>query len=1180
MSRKTAEALDSIAALATGHAHLIEANAGTGKTYAIANLYLRFVLEGHRVRELLVVTFTRAATDELRGRIRKRLTEAHSLLESEKIEENTDTYFASLPERYPEGKAREHALRNLDLAILEISEAPIHTIHGFCQQALTDWAFASGQAFDLEQADDSELTERALKDWWRHQTYMLDLPELDLLRCVLPNLNALKKHLAHLLSANKPELAPPPAPSAKETILHALEQLADAWRQEHQEIRALLLDRDAPLNRNSHQIATLEKHLDLLDTCLLGDTIRPPSEDTLNRLSRRNFKFKGKPDADTRKRFDRPALHHTANLLDVLRSQRPRYLSSLLADAVDFVRQQVTRAKQRQGQISFDDMIERLHQALHEGEGAERLAEELAHQFPVILVDEFQDTDALQYAIFRRIHQAAEDHTLILIGDPKQAIYAFRGGDIFTYMQASREADRHWSLTTNWRSTPEMIDAINNLFSGNNPFAYKDIPYSDSDTPPDCKARSLVVDGKTVPALRVEDLPRKDNGNSYDKKGGTAWVCESVAGHIAWLLQPGRARLSDRPLQPGDIAILVTANEQGAAVREALHDRGVRAVSAGRDSIWETHEAESLRLLLEAALLPRERGLLRQALACDLLALRYEEIDSLIADTERWGNWADLLTETGRRWQEHGFMSGFQHLLHGLGEVLDEAAWLDRQSDPERSLTNLLHLAELLQTASREHPGGERLLAWMKAQQKSTQEDEERQLRLESDANLVKILTIHKSKGLQFPVVFVPWLWSRKEPTKADSPVEWHEPHGGGFRHLYAPAGDEKGAIIADHEQLAEEVRKAYVALTRAESHCHLYLGSAGENAGRSALAWLISDQSHDFAQGPFDLGAENVSPERLRGRKNIEVIEPQTWPPDLRLPDTATDEGPLGRSELTRVIRQNWRIGSFSAMTAGIHQATRATAASGSERFALRYPAGAHVGSFLHTLLERLNPARPLRPQIEDMARWIFAAHGIPDDPVARDLDELANWMEAVLHTPLNSDNLTLARLSPGDVLRELEFDLGAGLIEANRIDVLLDGDGNRPPLDFRAFQGMLNGIIDLVFEYQGRYYIADYKSNLLGRQLEDYRPERLRAEIDARRYDLQYLLYLLALHRHLKSRLPDYDYDTHMGGAWYLFLRAMTPETGPRYGVFFDRPPRDLIERLDQDVIGQPGENAHEYS
>lgn len=1176
MSRKTAEALDDITAPATGHTHLIEANAGTGKTYAIANLFLRFVLEGLRVRELLVVTFTRAATDELRGRIRKRLTEARTLLETGKTEENTDAYFASLPQRHPEGEARKQAMRHLELAILEISEAPIHTIHGFCQQALTDWAFGSGQAFDLEQADDSELTTRALRDWWRRQTYTLDLPERDLLQCVLPNFDRLRKHLAHLLSAKQPELAPSPDPRATETILQALEQLADAWRQEHQEIRALLLDKDTPLNRHSHRIATLKKHLDLLDTCLLGDAIRLPSEDTLNRLSRRNFKFKGKPDAVTLERFDLPALHHTANLLDVLRSQRPRYLSSLLADAADFVRQQVTQAKQRLGKISFDDMIERLHHALHEGESAGQLAKDLARQYPVILVDEFQDTDALQYAIFRRIHQAAEDHTLILIGDPKQAIYAFRGGDIFTYMQASREADRHWSLTTNWRSTPEMIDAINNLFSGNNPFAYKDIPYSDSHTPPDCKARSLIVDGKMYPALRVEDLPPNNNGKSYNKKDGTTRVCESVAGHIAWLLQPGRASLDGRPLQPGDIAILAITNEQGAAVREALHERGVRAVSAGRNSIWETPEAESLRLLLEAALLPRERGLLRQALACDLLALRYEELDALFSDLERWGAWADLLTETGRRWQEHGFMSGFQHLLHGLGEVLAEAAWLDRQSDPERSLTNLLHLAELLQTASREHPGGERLLAWMKAQQKSTQEDEERQLRLESDANLVKILTIHKSKGLQFPVVFLPWLWSGKEPTKATGSVQWHEPEDEGFRHLYAPTGDPQGAILADHERLAEAVRLAYVALTRAESHCHLYLGSAGENAGRSALAWLISDQSHDFAQEPFDLGVENVSPERLRGRKNIEIIDPQTWPDDLRLPVNPIDKGTLERSELSRSIRQNWRIGSFSAMTAGIHQATRAPAASGAERFALRYPAGAQVGSFLHTLLERLDPAQPLRPQIEDMARWIFAAHGIPDDPVARDLDGLANWMEAVLHTPLDGDKLTLANLSPSGVLRELEFDLGAGLIEASRIDELLAGDGNRPPLDFRAFQGMLNGIIDLVFEYQGRYYIADYKSNLLGRHLEDYRPERLRAEIDARRYDLQYLLYLLALHRHLKSRLRDYDYDTHMGGAWYLFLRAMTPETGPRYGVFFERPPRNLIERLDHDVIGQPGETA----
>jgi len=260
--------------------------------------------------------------------------------------------------------------------------------------------------------------------------------------------------------------------------------------------------------------------------------------------------------------------------------------------------------------------------------------------------------------------------------------------------------------------------------------------------------------------------------------------------------------------------------------------------------------------------------------------------------------------------------------------------------------------------------------------------------------------------------------------------------------------------------------------------------------------------------------------------------------------------------------------------MTRGVHQATRAPAASGSERLALRYPAGAHVGNFLHALLERLRPDQDLADQVREHAGELFVRHGIPDDPAYRDLDGITEWMQDVLHTPLDDSGLTLAALSPRQQRHELEFDLATGLISPEAVNTLLaeQADAGRQPLAFRAFQGMLTGAIDLVFEHEGRFFIADYKSNLLGRSLADYRPERLRREILDRHYDLQYLIYSLALHRHLERRLPGYDYERDFGGVYYLFLRGMRPQHGPDFGVWFGRPDAEIIDELDYRIIGRP--------
>ncbi len=1161
-----------------GRIHLIEANAGTGKTYAIANLFLRYILEGRKVQQLLVVTFARDATDELRGRIRSRLVEARKMLQQGQAPDNVDDFFSSLPDAWTKGEKRQQALNNLKLALLEINEAAIYTIHAFCQKTLSEMAFSSGQTFDLEQADDGDLKRRAMQDWWRKRTYGLENTELAVFQTFLPNIKCLENCLKILLGSPTIELYPSPTSDIKtlqKKFKDTLNNLKKSWREEHATARELLLDEKFPLNRNRHQYKSLVKHLNALDTSLLLAFSVIPKKDSLKAISISNFTYTKYVTIEDKSRVDKKSFTYAEELRELLDGSSEQLLLHELDDAHKFVRDQLKLTKQRLGRISFDDMIERLHHALLNNEQTSRVfADQLCQRHPVIMVDEFQDTDSLQYAIFKRIHQADSEHTLILIGDPKQAIYGFRGGDIFTYMQACHEADQYWNLSVNWRSTEETIQSINTLFSGSNPFAYTDIPYNPSQYPEagNSKAQPLIIDAQVQTALRIENLPLIDGERIGDKDTTERLVHMSVAGRIAELLQPGKARIGDRPLQAADIAILVSEHQQGKAVREALLKRSVRAVTAGKDSIWETTETRGLQRLLEAALLPTDRNLLRQAIAEDMLNLRYNEIHTLITDTRRWGRWVNLLAETGNRWRNFGYMSGFYYLLQGLSKALetDEATdWLDRVVDPERTLTNLLHLADLLQTANREHATGEQLLAWM-THQKNVAYNEDLELRLESDENLVKIITVHKSKGLQYPVVFVPYLWSCKDKRRANSQTTWHKQVNNGFRHLYAPEGCKEGCAPEEHERLAEDIRKVYVALTRAESHCHLFMGSAGNAAGRTALSWLLSAQDIDLEQHAFEINKDDVSTEALKNKAHIEVVPAAEYDGSLHVVAATAGQNMLQTTSFKRRLRINWRVGSFSAMTRDTHQTTHALAATGSERFALRYPAGANIGNFLHALLEHLEPETDLQPQIEQMTPWLFRRYGILENEIAHDLGGLGSWMRDVLNTPLDNNNLTLGGLDHNKVLRELDFDLSTGLVQADRINELLGHDSDEiMPLQFDDFQGMLTGVIDLVFEHKGRFYIADYKSNLLGRRLEDYTPDILIREIVNRRYDLQYLIYTLALHRHLQQRIPDYDYQHHFGGVYYLFLRAMRPQTGNDYGIYFTRPDYALIRRLDEDIF-----------
>ncbi len=1175
---------------------LIEASAGTGKTYAISNLYLRYVLAGFTVDKILVVTFTNAATEELRGRIRERLYVAQRCLEAN--ESNIeDEFLAQLVQQMQEGVEQDlvAAIARLRFAVRSMETAAIFTINGFCQRALSDHAFNSGQAFQLDLIrDDDALWRDALKDWWRRSVYDLDQEQLALFTSVFASFEKFLSSQAILRNSRDKKILPEVPSTLGELYCQTnasqepLLKLAAQWAEKGPAIKELLLSCKA-LSRalkSPYRAQRLEASLASLDS-FFADVTSQSTPKEFEILTIKQIEAGTKPaQLGKEPALDDGFFHACQEVQDQIEQVQEQFYIAALQQATEEARAAIEEQKNRTRTLSFQDQLTRLHDALY-GPSGEALASVLRSEFPVAMIDEFQDTDALQYKIFRRMYPPVntskvpeDDKTpgaLTMIGDPKQAIYSFRGGDIFAYAMARNDVgDSLYTLETNWRSVPALIKAVNTLFAQReSAFVYDDVIEFLPVQPAPKAHAELQEDTQESSALSFWQFGNdKESGKPMSKSVIEALVSQAVADEIARLLIAGqqkKACIADKGVKPGDIAILVRRGVEGRMVRDALQIRGINAVTVGRDSVFKSEEAQGLLLLLKAVVHYRDRSVLRAALSSHLLALNYQQMAALLNEQDTWQEWLAQMKSFNGQWQQRGFMAMFSSLLQGL-DIGDKLA---QQADPERRLTNLMHLAELLQQSSRTLAGLESLLSWFEEQIKDS-EDEESEMRLESDEALVKIVTIHASKGLEYPIVFVPFLWACKPKGKSQ-----FDQYGFGFHDAQGVSCLALNSVAmkanlarAEKERLAEDVRLTYVALTRARTKLYLVWGGAAAtaNGAASALAWLLHnpqtpqdlDRANPWVNLTSDAIGEKLANIAAASEGAIAVCELPA--PQWRQFEASEDnQQTLCVRKFHAQVATDWRINSFSSLTRDVHQPPMQRRVRSTDDAIMNFPAGSQVGLFLHMVLEHLDFQGDITAQVCELNEKHAKRFGL----IAKEQETtVVQWLHNILHTSLDEQGLTLASLHNRQRRNELEFDFAIDRVQVQALNRRLEKWAGHPvaPLSVDDFRGMITGVIDLVFVHEGRYYIADYKSNLLGYALEDYEPSQLRKTIFDRRYDLQYLLYVLALHRYLRQRVKTYDYDLHMGGAYYLFLRGMRPAHANQFGVYFDLPAKSLIEELDE--------------
>ena len=1224
MSQKST-ALNAIS-LPLNQVNLIEASAGTGKTYTIGSIYLRLLLQAGEncfsrplnVEEILVVTFTEMATEDLKRKIRERLTAAISVF-SEYYETKDKAIFTGehqfLSELLPYLEDIPTALRCLKLAEQNLDLASIYTIHGFCRRMLMQHAFNSGVHFNLKLLkDQSDLLKQFANEFWREHFYSQPFEIANFISKELGSpddvLSILESDLNKDVSVatdNQQSLSLSIDEFLQKSVgerLKAVEALKVFWLKNVDEISSIIMEditKDYPknqpksFNRKIYQKGRLKTW-----TKQINEWANNPLDYEINKTLRDYFlqssieqNYEKQIEELNNKKAVMPLYAAIfAELEEYVQILVKQHQSSDLLKKIILyhyrqgIQKKFLEYKANHPEKSFDDLLRLLKEALY-GEGGEQLAELIRFQYPFAMIDEFQDTDALQYQIFSKIYHnetASGNVGFMMIGDPKQAIYRFRGADIFTYLKAAKEANERFNLGTNYRSSQPLVKGVNRLFDFKNaPFIYKNIKFLNVGA----AKKNLVfqLNNQPEPAFRFY-INDKDESTQQDYAKACAtsiqqWLKSAAENPVVF---PNESKAENQTLRAENIAVLVRGYTEADLVKKELQALGIASVYlSDRGNVFESNTAKELALILQACLSVTERPILN-AIATALFGLNAAEIHQIHHDEIQWQRWAEKFAEYQQIWQRQGVLPMLHHLL--LAENITEK--LLSRPDGERKLTDLLHLAEILQQAAALNESEAALLRWFEKQIQDNGR-QEAQIRLESERQLVKIVTIHKSKGLEYDLVWLPFLGNAaKNPAKNK------------LFNLYYDSDEEKTLWDMQDQHLddlteevfAEELRLLYVALTRAKYQMAFVLPKAFDKKW-NALLYVLT-------QG--EIGRKLDLPNNWDTQPLLEKFK-QLLPTDvaIELTDVLQASEPLtlnvSQENLSAEIfqgeiEQDWRVTSFS----GIEQTHQRKAylnesavkkslifddakdydasistenitenltalAHDNDEMVLDFPRGTQIGTLLHRYFEKVPFAQLAEKEnIEKLCQDLNLAE---EQFVA-----IQQWFAQILSTPiLPKDDLTLAQINEKQCLKELAFYLNItshfDVAGFNRALATLHHLPSEP-LQFDDIQGMVRGTMDLVFSHQDKYYLLDYKSNFLGETLKDYDQTALKKAMLEHHYDWQYLLYVVALHRYLKTRLPHYDYNRDFGGVVYAFLRGMNGS--PQSGIFFDKPDWQLIQQLEE--------------
>lgn len=1210
--------------------NLVEASAGTGKTHSITNIFIRLLTEKEiPVQKILVVTFTDAATAELKSKIRTRIAEAIEYIS----DKNNPADYENRSGTNGSDRVRDELFEKLAMsgieqttallksALLNFDEAAIYTIHGFCSRMLSGNAFESGSRFDAELiSDESTITNQIVEDFWRRYIAYEDERFLDYLlenNITIENFKEIvKKKLDHpelSLIPDMPDCSPESgsfriSERFFDEFYDNLNNLKAQWQKCRSDVMNIF--GDTSVFSGSSFTAKIKGEMEQL-----MDNLTSASPDISLISSDRFLRFTTPVITEKAKTGAAVPEHPFFTLCDVIRNLDPffRTYAALCRKLVGEFAELRNEIKRKRRIRSFADLITDFSDAIDSRTG-NKLIESVREKYAAALIDEFQDTDPRQWNIFRKIFSGSTD-LLFLIGDPKQSIYSFRGADVYSYFEASSAVskDRQFTLLHNWRSEKGLISAVNTIFrSSPVPFRTDKITFSEAQYPAD-KQRRKYIEIET--GQNLDQAPfhfwfiDKQNDKPVDRYTALDMAETAVADEIARLLALQRTgqlkyyeyTASDNTRRelsftPGDIAVLVRTNRQGKSMHEALRSRNIPAVILDRQSVYESEDARMIETIMTAFTEPKNIRFLKAALATDLINKTAAEIDNLSNDDETLAGIIEKFTAYYTQWRQSGFFIMFSSFLQDNSSIIN----LLKLKDGERRVTNILHIAELLQKAASEsslNPEG--LLKYLCSKiAGSYLEAGDSELRKESDERAVQIVTIHKSKGLEYPIVFCPYLWNVSAGKKTN-PLFHTDTHG-----VVLDIGSEDIENNREKqrtEALEDELRLMYVALTRATCRCYMswgYISKSMESAPfylfhfreysqkqNEVVSESNSGRKKELQKALSDITSydmDNLREKLAADTECISFYNIPVGPPAIYLPEAG--DNPLSRREFNGTIIPSDRVKSFSSLHTFrsdmiIPDNLRSSAdrdgltldslpAKGENKYSIfDLKGGSSTGSCLHEIFEKINFSGEGNDALTDS---ILRKYRIDENYFGCIREMIHNVLNVKL-LPDNND-FSLSALSAADRLHEVEFYYPVRNKPAAWIREVLDSPhtiSHSSGTDSEGLiaripsvsDGYMNGFIDMIFRYNDKYYIVDWKSNKLGNTLKDYSRAGMEAAMKKEQYDLQYKIYMLALDLYLSGRIENYDFATHFGGVIYIFLRGVTLSNNSGTGIYFEQPDKDYL-------------------
>ena len=1117
--------------------HLIEASAGTGKTYTICNLVILLLLGRGKARseplaidEILILTFTIAATDELKTRVRRRVLEAKRAFEIP----SQDLFLRNLVEASSDKQRDKQLLVN---ALRMVDQASVYTIHGFCAKVLKEYPFECGSFFNQEVSDEkSRNVQTACEDFFRSNILLRSPSIQKLALSIWDTPKTLENSIATFLYRGELSVNPKKILGSETDIFNKAEKIKRTWIGD--DLESVIAE--SGLRKNSKIKTNASAMTDFCRTDEIDLTSALWEIFTSDKI------IKIKKDSS-------PLAHPIFRMIDELLLLIENYKVGLKIEAFEHIKGQVIISRSSSEFLGIDDLLPKVEDAILKKNSS--LKKKLIEKWPVAMIDEFQDTDSVQWNIFHEIYGQKDSRaSLLLIGDPKQAIYNFRGADIFTYLNAKNTATSTYSLSENWRSSKNYIDAINDLFKGKSIFGESaGIKYLPSSSPSERELPEVTWENEKTTAINIF----VDEDQLSYKRASARNLINHAAFKAAEIIRGESLQIGGCSIKPSQIAFLVATRRDAEMVKKALEKFQIEAINLSNDSVFKQQTAHDLIQILGAIICSKNIGKLKAALSTSLIGSPPVEIEAL--DIENDSHRLSVIAEF-QNYQRTWISDGFGRMVALLIEKRRLASNLLETAERKRQITDLRHLTELLQEREAVSPGTSELLAWLKSKyvNQDSFKNEKHALRPHTDEELVKILTMHSSKGLEFDIVFMPYPFKKKPKTNKKSLAFAHLPQDGVHKACLDFRSDSEIAALEEIEELDEEVRLLYVSLTRAKYRCYIGLPKVDQNMSKTAIARILSLRELKESDSLY----QNLSSTLPSSIYQVEKITSKTIEEPLPQQSIFSPEPPAEKPD----IKSTWKILSYSGMIKraaeknfdprdfddeGIETSIQI---ENQERSKHHFPKGIKTGLAMHSLLEKIDFEAPSHSA---ECRKLLSNLALEDSW----LIVLEEWIDKILSTDLGP--LKLKDLKNKDRVAELEFFFSLSKTE-KMIQFLFEQGfiSSRGQKDLHI-EGFMTGIIDLVFRRDGKYYLLDYKSNFLGANDISYNTESLSHSMTRHDYHLQYLIYTVALHRMLKRDLTSYSYEENFGGVYYFFLRGVDCEK--TNGVFFTRPDQVLIEKID---------------